>query len=509
MPSSTQPPALLLWHQRPAVRFFLLGLSKVAAGWHMLSVLYLAPRPETFGGRFWCARPQPALTSYKSGSPLDDPCQGNVAVHYLNGSNASFEYFSECKEFHFEIIKPTMVSEWSLVCSRDFLVNVVQLGYLLGIFAGGFATASLQQRFSPRILFVVAVLLQVLAGVGSALVPTFEMHFVLKMFTGLGVCITFTVAFNSISQQHSRFGPDELLGVMFEHWWSVGVISLGWLHQLAPSWRVLQLMISLPSLLLLLTYWVLPQKSNLCSLLGTEETEVLTYNKQSKKVISFVWWHYWCLQVMWLVTIFNYYGALLNLKNVSAKIPLPVRTTLAGVAEMLGATVGLFILLQRGKSQFNFLSVLLFAGGSSCVLTWPFLLKGIGSDWTILVMVLAGRVAIACSMAILQNGVSVDPEVGLVLLSSGRLFLQAAPFSNSMFAKWGRLPASSFYGMLCLVAAISALLMAKSTEWRSCQPTHRRMPNCVLATNLSSKNFCERCSSAKDSLQNVPFSQET
>jgi len=40
-----------------AKRLFLLALVKIPAGWHMLSILFLAPQPETFGGRYWCARP--------------------------------------------------------------------------------------------------------------------------------------------------------------------------------------------------------------------------------------------------------------------------------------------------------------------------------------------------------------------------------------------------------------------------------------------------------------------
>jgi hypothetical protein len=44
-----------------AQSLFLLALVKIPAGWHMLSILFLAPQPETFGGQYWCARPDPNL----------------------------------------------------------------------------------------------------------------------------------------------------------------------------------------------------------------------------------------------------------------------------------------------------------------------------------------------------------------------------------------------------------------------------------------------------------------
>jgi hypothetical protein len=44
-----------------AQSLFLLALVKIPAGWHMLSILFLAPQPETFGGKYWCTRPDPDL----------------------------------------------------------------------------------------------------------------------------------------------------------------------------------------------------------------------------------------------------------------------------------------------------------------------------------------------------------------------------------------------------------------------------------------------------------------
>lgn len=44
-----------------AQSLFLLALVKIPAGWHMLSILFLAPQPKTFGGQYWCARPDQDL----------------------------------------------------------------------------------------------------------------------------------------------------------------------------------------------------------------------------------------------------------------------------------------------------------------------------------------------------------------------------------------------------------------------------------------------------------------
>jgi len=38
---------------------FLIALVKIPAAWQMMSILFLASHPETYGGSFSCARPDP------------------------------------------------------------------------------------------------------------------------------------------------------------------------------------------------------------------------------------------------------------------------------------------------------------------------------------------------------------------------------------------------------------------------------------------------------------------
>jgi hypothetical protein len=46
-----------------------------------------------------------------------------------------------------------------------------------------------------------------------------------------------------------------VVGVSYEHFWSIGVISLGWINELSASWRVLQIIISAPTAIVLVFFW--------------------------------------------------------------------------------------------------------------------------------------------------------------------------------------------------------------------------------------------------------------
>jgi hypothetical protein len=46
-----------------------------------------------------------------------------------------------------------------------------------------------------------------------------------------------------------------VLGVCYEHFWSIGVLTMGWWSELAGSWRDLQLIITIPTSLFLFLFW--------------------------------------------------------------------------------------------------------------------------------------------------------------------------------------------------------------------------------------------------------------
>lgn len=52
------------------------------------------------------------------------------------------------------------------------------------------------------------------------------------------------------------FGVQQtVVGVCYENFWSIGVISLGWINELSASWRVLQIIISAPTIVVLVFFW--------------------------------------------------------------------------------------------------------------------------------------------------------------------------------------------------------------------------------------------------------------
>ncbi|KAF4521899.1 hypothetical protein B566_EDAN008375 [Ephemera danica] len=376
---------------------------------------------------------------------------------------------------------------WSLVCSREMLVNVIQHFYLEGIFFGGIVTFLLLKKLSPRVVLVTGAILQIAAGLGLAFAPYYEIHMALKMLTGLGACVMFSAGFQicwDITNGWQRI----VICVCYEHFWSIGVISLGWLSDIADSWVNLQVIISVPTVLILLLIQFVPDSPRWFIAAGKlEQAEKIlrrgaSFNNRdlalefeikptSGATTSSPKLHMArvvALGVIWIITVVHYYGGLLNMRS-NGGPRLPARTSLAGLAEVIGAMIGMILLFRcRPMLKFAFLSSLLAIGGTACVSSWALNpTRGGGrSGWPMLWMALAGRISIACSLAVMSCGGCAEliplprrPLTMLTLVSLARMVLTSAPFINSL-AQYGESVTLSIYGVMCLSGAAAACYLA-------------------------------------------------
>ncbi|CAB3372972.1 Hypothetical predicted protein [Cloeon dipterum] len=492
------------WQARSLLLLFLV---KIPAGWHMLSILFLAPFPETFGGSYICARDDdPANLSLadwiQTKHPVDqrypsgfNPCY--VYSNAINESTAANAYNVEkCEKFEFFVDLPTMVTEWSLVCERSVLVSLIQSLYIFGTAIGGVVTFFSLKIISPKTLIMVGTALQVSAGIAGALQPIFEVHCLLKLLIGLGTCLMFTAA-NQIIVDISTGWRKTVFSVSFEFFWSVGVITLGWLDAAADSWSTLHLTFSIPSIIFILIWSFFPESprwliahgrfdnaDNLLKFVANYNGRDLPEDFTTKKPLiaspgsticqKLPKFRVFCLQIMWIGTVVHYYGALYNIRNVGGPT-LPIRTSFAGAAEIIGTVIGLFLLL-KSKHKFGTLSLLLLIGGTSCATSFaiPPNASGSTSGWTMLGLAIVGRISVASSLAVMTNG-SLEllpgdrrPTVGLAMVTVARLLLMTAPFLSTL-AFYGESITLTFHGCLASIAAFGAFGIFLTAEWRGLQ----------------------------------------
>ncbi|XP_045499099.1 organic cation transporter protein-like isoform X1 [Colias croceus] len=218
---------------------FIVFLVKFPVAWHQMSIIFLAP-------------------------PMNYTCSTNDV--YDNHCSAN------CTEYKFDhsVFGDTIVSQWNLVCSREWLKNATQTIFMLGILVGNMVFGHLSDRFGRRLPFLAAVFLQLISGVATAYSVNWHMFTSLRFFlavaTGGTMVTSFVLTMELIGTRYR-----DAVGILYQIPFNLGHLSLPLFGYFLRDWNHFQLAISLPSILFLSYYFLLPESPRWLLTAGRED----------------------------------------------------------------------------------------------------------------------------------------------------------------------------------------------------------------------------------------------
>ncbi|XP_068633910.1 organic cation transporter protein-like isoform X2 [Battus philenor] len=230
-------------------------LVKFPVAWHQMSIIFLAPPMN-----FTCADSQ-----------LDF------------GSVCRSEY-SNCSEFKYDrnVFHETIISEWDLVCDREWLKSLTQTFFMLGILVGSMVFGHLSDRFGRRLPFVAAVCLQLVSGVTTAFSVNWYMftilRFLLAVATGGTMVSSFVLTMEIIGAKYR-----ETVGIIYQIPFNLGHLTLPLFAYFLRDWNTFQLAISLPSVLFLSYYFLLPESPRWLLTIGKAKEAAIVMEKAAKR----------------------------------------------------------------------------------------------------------------------------------------------------------------------------------------------------------------------------------
>jgi len=247
------------WGKWQATKVGAFGLVGFFFGWQMLSMNLLLPEQD-----FWCLNEDCSCPS----EPIDT---SGLAPLWLKdfkqeskASNGTKTNRTECPTVtEGEVSEPwcarwdydrsdwpeTVVSQFNLVCDRDYLRSMSQSLYMAGIMIGSFVSGLLSDRFGRRRITLLAAIGLLISGLATALSPSMAVFILLR-------CI---VAFFSMSIFNCGFcycmeivggRAATIVGIGLEIPWSFAYMLLPLVSWIFPRWQHLEVAISLPVLLL-------------------------------------------------------------------------------------------------------------------------------------------------------------------------------------------------------------------------------------------------------------------
>ncbi|XP_049783375.1 organic cation transporter protein-like [Schistocerca cancellata] len=488
-----------------------LALFNVPCTWHIFVPTFQSAHED-----FWCA-PPPQLADlpveqWRNLSHLPIPEKGtfdSCHIWDVNYNLSAQEILDElrrpglttrpCTEWNFDTSEfgETVISQWSLVCDRAQLTNVAEMTFLTGVAVGGLVSGLVSDKFGRKRTLMVSLALQISVATVMAFSPWFELYVVLRLILGF---ISVGIVFSGFVLCMELVGGKwrTISGVSYLFPVPVAYIIIAGIAYLVRGWSNLQLAITLPSVILLGLWWVLPESPLWLLALGRKDEvlvileEAARFNKielppRADKILqqgipqkegsenasagcldlfrtpnlrknSLV------LYVIWFSVYIVYYGLVLNLGNIGGNVY--INTVLSGVVELPSIAISILFLLKMGRRWPFCLTLLL--SGIACLLTIPVPLDK-DLQWVTIALAMAGKFAISSSNVIMPvftaelfPTVIRNLGVGASNVSAG-IALMLVPYLWNLSEMDDRVP-MGLLGVCAVVGGLCVLLLPETAD---------------------------------------------
>ncbi|XP_064623696.1 organic cation transporter protein-like [Lineus longissimus] len=195
----------------------------------------------------------------KEGELVIDSCHmlDYNATNATAGQNASTV---ACKDgwVYDEKFGNTIVSQWDLVCGDNYLSELSQTLFVVGMLTGNLVISPLADKFGRKpALLLCHLMLAVVTFIGafSPNYSTFAVCRVLQGFIGTGILSTGLIAACELFPTNRR----TFAGIVVEFFWAFAMFFLCFLGYMIREWRHLQIAIALIPALSLSGFWLCPE----------------------------------------------------------------------------------------------------------------------------------------------------------------------------------------------------------------------------------------------------------
>ncbi|CAL1299082.1 unnamed protein product [Larinioides sclopetarius] len=485
--------------------FLVILLCPIPDASHNMSMSFFAPNID-----YWCARPADINISVEQWKaialpPEDQHCSKYKFINmsnipeeslYLNNSSGP-TITCDSWEYDDSVFASTVLGKFNLVCNREWLISMSKSIFIAGYFVSNIIFGYLSDKIGRRPVIVLSDAIAVIAAVACAFSTSYYMFVICRFFIAAGVLgvdnTIFVLLMEIIGPKHRS-----AYGMIAQSGWGVGCAILTILAWYLRDWFWIHLAITVPSIILLSSWWLFPESPRWLLTHGKTDEALKVLSKAGKRNGMYsnateakikeiiakskkeqesekssgsilqlfkpgLWQRTLIIFFLWSVNGFIYYGISYNTNDLAGDPFL--NFALCGLIEIPAQILTLFIIQSKGRR--NPLAVSLAVAGVAC-----FLVYIIPKDptWMIAALILAGKFCVTASFCILYIFTAeIFPttvrNAGLGLASvSGQIGSLASPFMRELGKAVHPLVPNIVYGILAAAGTALVLLLPETNN---------------------------------------------
>ncbi|KAM4677024.1 solute carrier family 22 member 4-like [Discoglossus pictus] len=266
------------WGRFQILIFFLLSGSIIPNGFNGMSVMFLAAIPE-----HQCLVPDSANLSQawmnvsipwelQDGLEVPSKCRrykldiisnysalGLLPGRDVNVSGIPQERCLDGWLYDQELYLTTIITEWDIVCENDWKGPLTTSLFFIGVLVGSFISGQVSDSFGRKKVLFVTMAVQTGFSIIQVFSNSWEMFSILFLIVGMGQISNYVAAFilgSEILGKSARIIFSTLGTCIF---FAIGYMMLPLFAYFIRDWRTLLLALTVPGLLCIPLWWIIPE----------------------------------------------------------------------------------------------------------------------------------------------------------------------------------------------------------------------------------------------------------